>query len=89
MSRKRPSQRSTNGDASSNRGGPRLGAGRPKAEVKLDSTPVVAVKGRPEWAAWVGRLAQHARLTKAALVEHALLAYAERTGFEEDPPLRA
>ena len=37
---------------------------------------------------WANRLADSARLTRAAVVEHALIDYAKRVGFEELAPSR-
>lgn len=49
---------------------------------------VAAFKGSDEFIAWFGRLLVHARHSAAAVIEHALIDYAKKIGFEEPPPPR-
>lgn len=69
-------------------GGKRPGSGRPKAARPLSQTPILTLRGSPEFAAWVARLAEHSRRSKAAVMEHALLSFAEGVGFKDPPPKR-
>ena len=48
----------------------------------------LTIRGSCEWKAWVEELAWHCHVDAAGLVEDALVAYAERVGFETPSPDR-
>jgi hypothetical protein len=50
--------------------------------------PIASFKGSEEFAIWFDKLSDHSRLTASALIEHALVAYAERIEFKEKAPKR-
>jgi hypothetical protein len=50
--------------------------------------PVLSIKARSAWAAWVDRLAAFDRSSKIELVDRALARYAREIGFKEAPPER-
>lgn len=58
-------------------------------ESKDTRKPVVlVVRGAPEWAEWLSRLAEHCRASASELADDALVAYAKLQGFTEKPPKR-
>jgi hypothetical protein len=59
--------------------------GRPKSAVQRRT--IIALKGTPEFAAWLADFATFARLSQADAVEHGLVCLAREKGFRE-PPLR-
>ena len=61
--------------------GPKKGA-RPPREI------IITFKGYPEFDQWTRRLAAHLRLPVSVMIEHALIAFAQDKGFEEDAPER-
>jgi hypothetical protein len=58
--------------------------GRPKAAVQRKT--LIALKGTPEFGAWLAALADYCRLTQADAVEHGLLCLAREKGFRDPPP---
>jgi hypothetical protein len=64
----------------------RSGAGRPA--VAEPKRPIASFRGRAEFEAWFEGLKKHSRLAGATLIEHALIEYAERHGYEEAAPER-
>ncbi len=60
--------------------------GRPKSPKPMRS--IASFKGSEEFAEWFDRLAKHSRLTASALIEHALVLYAQQEGFKEPAPDR-
>ena len=48
---------------------------------------IASFKGTDEFDAWLERFAEHMRLQKSALLEHAIVEYARIKKFD-DPPLR-
>jgi hypothetical protein len=58
--------------------------GRPKGDGPARET-VVALKGAPEWKAWLDEFAAHCRLGLADTIEQALLSYTKERGFREPP----
>jgi hypothetical protein len=56
---------------------------------KGDRKPtVLAMKGSPEWKAWLDRAADHCRLSASTLVDLAVAEYVKARGFTEPPPKR-
>ncbi len=49
---------------------------------------VASFKGSAEFDTWFSGLADHCRLTASALIEHALVAFAEQRGYKKPPPKR-
>ena len=64
----------------------RVGAGRPA--VPQPKRPIASFRGKPEFEQWFEGLKKHSRLAGATLIEHALIEYAERHGYEATPPER-
>lgn len=58
--------------------------GRPKRVVPPRQT-VVALRGSPEWKAWLDGFAGHCRLGLSDTIEQALLCYARLRDFEGPP----
>jgi hypothetical protein len=58
--------------------------GRPKGPSPVRET-VVALKGSPEWKAWLDRFAYHCRLGLADTIEQSLVFYAVERGFPGPP----
>jgi hypothetical protein len=61
---------------------------RPRGRPKGSGPPrgnVLALKGSPEWKAWLDAFADHCRLKLADTVDQALAAYAEHRGFRPPP----
>lgn len=46
------------------------------------------VRGRPEWHAWLKRLADHDRSSAVEVLDRAAARYAKEVGFTEPPPER-
>jgi hypothetical protein len=63
-----------------------VGAGRPS--VPQPKRPIASFRGKPEFESWFEGLKKHSRLAGATLIEHALIEYAERHGYEPTPPER-
>lgn len=57
--------------------------GRPKSTTKR--VTVIALKGTPEFAAWLASLADYCRLSQADTVEHGLVCLAKEKGFRSAP----
>ena len=57
--------------------------GRPKAGGPKGN--VVALKGTPEWKAWLDAFADHCRLTLAGVIDLAVERLAEEKGFRPPP----
>lgn len=57
--------------------------GRPKVAVKRAT--IVALKGVPEFKAWLDEFAKHCGLSTADTIGMALGAYAEQKGFRPPP----
>ncbi len=55
---------------------------------KSDPSPSFSMKGDPEWVEWVVGLAEHCRMTKAGLVDAALVEYARLRGYTKAAPPR-
>ena len=49
---------------------------------------ITTLKGSPDWAAWLERLAEFDRNTVVGLIDRALAEYAKNHGFNEPPPKR-
>lgn len=49
---------------------------------------VFVIKGTPEWRAWLERLSKHCRMKASVVVDHALVDFAAKQGFDEPPPER-
>jgi hypothetical protein len=62
----------------------RRGPGRPRRAGPPRET-VVALKGSPEWKAWLDGFAAHCRLGLADTIEQSLLCYAKDRGFRGPP----
>ena len=58
--------------------------GRPR-RVGPPRETVLALKGSPEWKAWLDEFADHCRLGLADTVEQSLLWYAEERSFRGPP----
>lgn len=58
-----------------------------KAEAERKAV-VVALKGSPEWKAWVDDLAAHCRTDLSKLVDLALVELAKSRGFGREAPQR-
>ncbi len=58
--------------------------GRPKRTGAARET-VVALKGTPEWKAWLDGFALHCRLRLADTIEQSLMCYAKERGFRGPP----
>ena len=58
--------------------------GRPR-RVGPPRETVVALKGSPEWKAWLDGFAGHCRLGISDTIEQSLLCYARERGFEQPP----
>jgi hypothetical protein len=58
--------------------------GRPKASTQRKT--IIALKGTPEFAAWLADFAGFCRLSQADAVEHGLVCLAREKGFREPPP---
>ncbi len=63
------------------------GRGRPPKPEGPKRT-LASFKGSPEFAEWLDGLTAHARLTVSAIMEHALIDYAKKVGYDADPPER-
>ena len=57
---------------------------RSKAEGRTD----INIRSSTEFTSWVGRIASQQRQSVATLIEIALIEYATRIDFDEDPPIR-
>ncbi len=57
--------------------------GRPKGAGSKPN--VVALKGTPEWKAWLTAFSEHCRLTLADTIDQALTEYAVQKGFRPPP----
>jgi hypothetical protein len=64
----------------------RKAAPRPKGQELKRS--IASFKGSADFAEWINGLAVHSRLTISALIEHALVEYAQSHGYEPTPPER-
>jgi hypothetical protein len=62
-------------------------SGTPPAKPERKPT-VLAMKGSPEWKAWLDRAADHCRLSASTLVDLAVAEYVAARGFKEPPPRR-
>ena len=52
-------------------------------------TAAIMVRARPEWKAWVERLAEHDRTSAVVdIIDKALVAYGRQIGFPEAAPKR-
>jgi hypothetical protein len=61
----------------------------PKPDPERVRSAAIMVRGRPEWKAWVEKLATHDRAPNLnELFDRALVAYARQAGFKEAPPPR-
>ena len=61
----------------------------PKPDPDRVRSAAIMVRGRPEWKAWVERLADHARAPSLNdLFDRALVVYARHVDFEEVAPKR-
>lgn len=60
--------------------------GRPKTPNPMRS--IASFKGSVEFDTWFNGLADHCRLTASALIEHALVAFAEQQGYKKAAPKR-
>ncbi|HEV3162756.1 MAG TPA: hypothetical protein VGZ22_01850 [Isosphaeraceae bacterium] len=58
--------------------------GRPKRAGPARET-VVALKGSPEWKAWLDSFAGHCRLGLADTIEQSLLSYSKERGYRGPP----
>jgi hypothetical protein len=58
--------------------------GRPKRAGPERAT-VVALKGSPEWKAWLDGFASHCRLGLADTIEQSLLGYAKERVYKQPP----
>jgi hypothetical protein len=58
--------------------------GRPKGPRPVRET-VVALKGSPEWKAWLDRFAYHCRLGLADTIEQSLVYYSKDREFRGPP----
>lgn len=58
--------------------------GRPR-RVGPPRETVVALKGSPEWKAWLDSFAGHCRLGLSDTIEQSLLCYARERGFGQPP----
>ena len=64
-------------------------AGRPSRRADAErKAVVVALKGSPEWKAWVDDLAVHCRTDLSKLVDLALVELAKSRGFNREAPQR-
>lgn len=64
----------------------KISAGRPKAtELKR---PIASFKGTERFAGWFNGLMAHVRLPASVLIEHALVDFALKHGYNEPPPER-
>jgi hypothetical protein len=59
------------------------GPGRPKSDGPKGN--VVALKGTPEWKAWLDAFADHCRLSLAGVIDLSLERLAEEKGFRPPP----
>jgi hypothetical protein len=57
----------------------------PAARKGARLSPVVSIKGSPQWGAWFTGLAAKVRSTKAGTIDRALAELAARVGYEEPP----
>ena len=62
---------------------PKRPRGRPKGAGSKPN--VVAMKGSPEWKAWLDAFGEHCRLSLADTIDHALASFAEQKGFRAPP----
>ena len=62
----------------------RRGPGRPRRVGPARET-VVALKGSPEWKAWLDGFSGHCRLGLADTIEQSLLWYAKEREFQTPP----
>jgi hypothetical protein len=58
--------------------------GRPRGAVPARET-VVALKGSPEWKAWLDGFSSHCRLGLADTIEQSLVYYAQERGYRRPP----
>jgi hypothetical protein len=58
--------------------------GRPRSAIRRKT--VIALKGTPEFSAWLAAFADFCRLSQADAVEHGLVCLAREKGFREPPP---
>ena len=54
----------------------------------LKKQPIISLKGTDNFLQWMQRPAHHNRVGVSDLIEHALVRYAESTGFKERAPYR-
>jgi hypothetical protein len=52
------------------------------------ATVAYTLQATAAWQNWVRRLANHLRLPRPVVIDHALALYAASKGFEEAPPQR-
>ena len=64
----------------------RAGAGRPS--VPQPMRPIASFRGKEPFEQWFEGLKKHSRLAGATLIEHALIEYAERHGYDVPAPER-
>lgn len=60
--------------------------GRPKSPEPM--VPIASFKGSREFLEWFNRLSDFTRLGSTALIEHALVKYAQSIEFPEEAPKR-
>ena len=61
----------------------RRGPGRPKGETRRET--IIALKGVPEYKAWLYEFAEFCGLSQADTVGQALMVYAKERGFRTPP----
>lgn len=60
-----------------------------KTPAEADRKPIaVNIKGHPLWKEWLERLAKHARVPVATVVDQGVILFAKTVKFEEKPPER-
>jgi hypothetical protein len=62
--------------------------GRPKKKERSEPSPSFSMKGDPEWVEWVDEFADFLKVTKASLVDRALVELARFVGFKRPAPPR-
>lgn len=55
---------------------------------KLPKTTVLTIKGSDAWKKWLRRLCDHTRMPTSTVVDLALIDFARKMRFEEEPPKR-